>query len=62
MNEVLVAKADINTLRDFAEKVASVWNGKEAGKDEEMAHIANEIVEKCDRLSLLLEMLEDYDY
>lgn len=40
-------------------KVASEWNGKEAGSKEDRAHQANEIVEKAEELRKLIEDLEN---
>ena len=57
------ATMDLMTLKNWANQVASDWNGEDptfmSGGDiwsEEHAQIANEITEKCDELiDLLLE-------
>ena len=41
-----------------ATKVMGEWNGDEAGREEDRAHCADEIVEKAQELRTLIEELE----
>jgi hypothetical protein len=40
-------------------QVSAEWNGDEAGREEDRAHLANEIVEKAEELRKPLEELEE---
>ena len=49
---------DLKSIKKYAEEVAGSWNGDEAGRGEERADCAKEIIENVDRL---LELLEELD-
>ena len=62
MNQLDVSRLDITNLKNEAERIAAQWNGKESGKEEDMAGVANEVVNTCNELLGLIEELSHYDY
>ena len=50
-------KEKILEVKAQAEHIASLWNGKNPGIDEDRAMIALEVIEKCDQLLNLVEEL-----
>lgn len=42
-------------LKKEANEVAGWWNGDESGKNEDLAHVANDIIEKAEELEALLD-------
>lgn len=44
----------INQLKSVMEKIAGDWNGDLPGVAEDRAHVANDIINCCDKLSELL--------
>lgn len=52
-------KTELQTLITQMEEIAGEWNGDEAGRQEERAHIAEDIIEKAKELIDLLEELDE---
>jgi hypothetical protein len=52
-------KKELQTLIKQMEEIAGEWNGDEAGRQEERAHIAEDITEKAKELIDLLEELDE---
>lgn len=64
-NESLLINANVvnlKELRDFMEAKSGEWNGDESGKLEDMASIAQEIIDTTNTLQGLLEEWETNDY
>lgn len=55
-NEMLLAMTDLNLdqLKDWAFNISSQWNGKNPGRLEDRAHMANDIIKKSEELQELL--------
>jgi hypothetical protein len=50
-------KSQLMQLKEQCEEIEANWSGKEAGKQEENAHIASEIKEHADQIIYLLDTL-----
>ena len=50
---------EIKKVISYAEVVASSWNGDDAGILEDRAHIATEIIDKCNEVLVLLKELNE---
>lgn len=48
----------LKILEDLLEEISGEWNGDLPGLQEDMAHAANEALEKIKELKVLLEELE----
>lgn len=62
MNQIGVSQLDLENLKAFAERVSGEWNGDQPGTQEDMASVANEIIDTCNTLQGLLTELDTYDY
>ena len=62
MNQLLVSRLDVATLSDWAEGISGQWDGDLPGNGEDMASVAQEIIDTCNQLQGLLEEIEHYDY
>lgn len=51
-------KEHLLKLKEEMQFEAGRWNGDESGYREDQAHIANEIIEKCDEL---LELINEFN-
>lgn len=51
---------DLKHISEYAEEISGNWNGKESGRAEERADIANDIIEKVKELRGLLAELNDF--
>lgn len=49
---------ELNSIKRQAEEIASQWNGDEPGLAEDRAHVATDILKKCEELSELLNEIE----
>jgi len=52
----------IDVIKDMikeAEEIGALWNGDNPGKQEDNAHIAQEIIDKCVELKSLIYNLND---
>jgi hypothetical protein len=47
-------------IKKYAEEVAGQWNGDESGRQEEIAQIANDLLERVGEVEKLLSELEDF--
>lgn len=52
-------KEELENLITKCEEIAGEWNGDEPGRQEERAHIAEDIMEKAQELIELLEELDE---
>lgn len=48
----------LDDIHKWAEEIAGEWNGDEAGSQEERAHCANDIMEKCAQLKDLIGSMD----
>ena len=51
---------DLAHIKTYAEEIAGSWNGKESGRAEERADIANDMIDKVDELRKLLAELNEF--
>ena len=51
---------DLKHISEYAEEISGQWNGKESGRAEERADIANDIIEKVKELRSLLAELDNF--
>lgn len=49
----------IDDIVEWAEEVSGQWNGDESGRQEDQAHQANDIIEKCNELKELISGMEE---
>lgn len=49
--------SELKQLKEKMERIAGEWNGDESGRQEDNAHIAEEVIEKIDEIKELLEQL-----
>jgi len=62
MNEINKGWLDILTiLKNEAFAISSEWNGDEAGREEDRAFTADQIIEKVNELKGLLLEMDEYD-
>lgn len=57
-NEQLILE-DIKDIIEWADNIASQWNGDEAGIEEDRASLANDIIHKATELEDLIGQMED---
>lgn len=50
---------DLKELARKAEEISGEWNGDLPGRDEDRAHCANDIIEKCKELEILLDEMQE---
>lgn len=55
--EILEQHPRLDKLAETLEEIAGQWNGDESGSQEDMAHAANDAIEKIQELKELLEEL-----
>lgn len=51
--------ANIKDIVEWADNIAGEWNGDEAGKGEDRANLANEIIHKATELEGLISDMEE---
>lgn len=49
--------SELKQLKERMEYISGEWNGDEPGRQEENAHIAEEVIQKIDEIDKLLEEL-----
>jgi len=49
----------LKEIKEEMESIAGSWNGKEAGRQEDRVHQANDILQACKNLEELLEEMKE---
>lgn len=49
----------VDDIIEYAEAIASEWNGDEPGSQEDRAHCANDIIAKCKEIKALLAEMDE---
>ena len=49
----------VNDIVEWASEIAGEWNGDEPGSQEDRAHLANDIIEKCAELVEMIKGMEE---
>jgi hypothetical protein len=58
MSDLELSAVDLDNIIDLADKVAGEWNGDNAGRLEDRARVATDIMEKAQELKNLITELE----